>query len=166
MDSVGFVRVKAGHPHPRELLPVHGFCLPPIENSLFLVLSAIHEGGHIFAFIRRHESVYVAELNNRTDFLVFGDCIAAYFLLPVSHVLRLDFHTETAAHGNVYAEFQGGHAVGLMVRYGTDVGSHRNSREEIGCSPLHVDSLKGIGVVAYPEFIEPRHDSPVGTSAS
>ena len=51
-----------------------------------------------------------------------------------------------------------------MVRCGTDVRSHGDGREEIGSTPLHVDALQGIGIIAYPEFIEIRQTSPVGAS--
>ena len=39
------------------------------------------------------------------------------------------------------------------------MGGHGDCRIEIGGSPLHIEPLQGIGVVAYPEFVEPWHNA-------
>ena len=43
---------------------------------------------------------------------------------------------------------------------------HSDGGEEIGSSPLHIDTLQGIGIVAYPELVEVRQHSVVGTTAA
>ena len=44
--------------------------------------------------------------------------------------------------------------------------SHSNGREKVGSTPLHVDSLEGIGVVANPEFVKPGEHTVVCTTAT
>ena len=53
-----------------------------------------------------------------------------------------------------------------MVGSSTDVRGHSDGREEMGCSPLHIDTLQGIGIVAYPKLVEVRQIAPVGPSTS
>ena len=53
-----------------------------------------------------------------------------------------------------------------MVGGGADVRCHRYRREEIGGSPLDVDALEGVGIVGYPELVEPGQDTPVGTATA
>ena len=53
-----------------------------------------------------------------------------------------------------------------MVGSGTDVRSHRQSRIEIGGTPLHIDTLQRIGVVTDPELVEVGQHTVVGTTAT
>ena len=53
-----------------------------------------------------------------------------------------------------------------MIWGSTDMRCHSDGGEEIGSSPLHIDTLKGIGIVAHPEFVEVRQHSVVGTATA
>ena len=53
-----------------------------------------------------------------------------------------------------------------MIGGSTDMRCHSDGGEEIGSSPLHIDTLQGIGIVAYPELVEVRQHSVVGTTAA
>ena len=53
-----------------------------------------------------------------------------------------------------------------MIRCSRDMRSHCDGGEEITGSPLHVDTLQGIGIIAYPELIEVWQNTPVGTTAT
>ena len=44
--------------------------------------------------------------------------------------------------------------------------AHGDGGEEIRGSPLHIDTLQGIGIVAHPKLVEPRQYPPVGTGTT
>ena len=83
------------------------------------------------SFIRRDKTIEVTELDYRTYLLVLGNGLAAEVLLLFSHMLRLDLHTETSAHGHIDSVFEGCPAVEDPVRNRTDVSGHRICRIEI-----------------------------------
>ena len=105
--------------------------LPPIEHGLGLLRRHIHERSHVMSVVWRNQTVNVAQLHHRADFLVFSNGLAAQVPLLLRHVSRLDLHAQTAAHGHIDAVFQGCGAEYGMVRSRADVRSHRYRREEV-----------------------------------
>ena len=108
----------------------------------------------------------VTELDYRPDSLVVGDALSALVFLLFRHIFRLDLHTQSSAHCHVDPVFERDFPACLMVRGGADVAGHCYCREEIGGPPLHVDPLEGIGIVAYPEFVEVAQKSVIRPCAS
>ena len=166
MYAVGLIGIESCHLHSRQVLVDECLGLPPIEHCLLLGVIHIHQRCHSLLVVGRHKTIDISHLHYRANRLVFGYGILAQRLFLVGHVLGLNLHTETSAHCHVDAVFQRDDTLGLVVGCGTDMGRHHLGREEIACAPLHIHSLKGIGVVAHPELVEVWHIAPVGSSAS
>ncbi len=166
MDTVEFVRVESRHSYAREMLVAECLQFPPVEHGLVLFRRTIHHRSHVKTVIWRHEPVDVTQLHHGTYFLIFTDGIATMLNFIRSHVLWLNFHAETAAHGHVNAEFDRNSPECLVIGSRAYVRGHRYSREEIGCSPLHVNPLQGIRIVTDPKLIKPRHYAIIGPSAT
>ena len=140
--------------------------LEPVEHRLVLCLCDVHQRSHALLLERRLQTVEVAKLHDMTYALVVGDSLTALVLVDIAEHLRLNLHAETSAHSHVGAELQRHGARCLVVRRIGDVRSHSYRGEEVGCAPLHVDALQGVGVVARPELVEVRQVAPVDTSAA
>ena len=110
---------------------IEGLGLPPVEHRLVLLRSDIHQGCHVVAVVWRNKTIYVSLLHHRADFLIFRYGLAAEVPLLLSHVARLDLHSQTTAHGHVDAVFQRSGAEDGVVRSRTYMGSHGYCREEI-----------------------------------
>ena len=159
-------RIEPRHPYARKEFAAESLEFPPVKNGLGLVFGTIHHRCKVLALVRRDESIDVAELYYRTYLLVLGYGIAAEGNLFGSHILWLDLHSETAAHRNVNTVFDRYHPARLMVRRRADMRAHSYCRIEVGSSPLHIDALQGIGIVADPEFVKPREHAVIGTAAA
>ena len=160
------VRVKSIHAQDRDSLIDKVFHLVGKEDSLVLVRCDIHQRGDTLAVVWRDEAVQIALLDDGTDFLVRSDSLASEVLLGIGHVLRLDFHTEATGHSHVEAELERDDAARLVIRCRADVRSHRHSGEEIRSTPLHIDALQRVGIVAHPELVEVGQHAVVGTTAT
>ena len=166
LHAIVLLRVESCHWDARQLLIAEGLGLPPVEYCFALVWLHVHHRSATQFLVWRKQTVDVALLHDRTNLLVFLDCLLAECLLFLRHVLWLNFHTETSTHSHIDAEFQRNGAESLVVRSCTDMRSHRHGREEIAGSPLHVDALECVGIIAHPELIEVRQNAIVGTSST
>ena len=158
--------VKSCHLDTRQVLVLERLRLPPVEHRLRLLLVDVHHRRQSHLVVRSNEAVDIAKLHDGTNLLIFLDGLSAECLLVVRHVLRLYLHTQASAHGYVDTILHSCGAEDGVVRRCRDVRSHRDGREEIRGAPLHVDALQGVGIVAHPELVEVRQESPVGTSAT
>ena len=73
----------------------------------------------------------------------------AVFHLVIVHFLQADIEAHLTHHGHVGTELDRG----ILVP-ASHVGAHCLCREELGESPLDIQTLDRIGVVAAPEFRE------------
>ena len=81
--------------------------------------------------------MYVSEAkDNRADFLILRNGFLAKRLLFISHILRLDFHTQTTAHRHINTILQGSGTEDGMIRNRRDMACHSDGWKEIAGSPV------------------------------
>ena len=141
MNLVHLVCIETSHFDTWKVFVLELFGLPPVEDSLVLGVIDIHQRCKSFVLVGREQAVDVSELYHRANDLVFFNRFLAECLLIVGHVLRLNLHAETSAHGDVDTHLQTCGAIDGMVRSGRDMTCHRDGREEVARAPLHVDAL-------------------------
>ena len=140
--------------------------LPPVEYSLVLGLCHIHERSDVLVVVGANETVEVSHLHHRTYGLVVGDGTLGKVALGIGHIAGLHLHTETACHGHIKAVLDGQTAPGLVVGRCAHVRSHADGGEEVAGTPLHVDALQGIGIVAHPPLVKVGQYAPVDAAAT
>ena len=172
VDAVQFlylihtVGIESCHSDTGQVLVLERLSLPPIEHSLVLLVGDIHQGGESLLVVRRHQSVDITKLHDRTNLLILSYRLATELLLGIRHVLGLYLHSQSSAHRHVDTVFQCCRAEHGVVGGGGDMTCHGDGREEIAGAPLHIDTLEGIGIVADPELVEVGEYAPVGTSTA
>ena len=160
-DGIHGIGLQSSHPDDGEVLVLHRLEFVPEEDGFVLLRGHVHQCGLTVGIIGRIQAVKVAVLHRLAYKFIVADGLPAEVFLLVAHVLGLYFHTQASAHRHIAAELQRGGSENGMIGYGGDVRCHGNGGIEVGCSPLHVDALQGIGVVAHPEFVEVRQQSVV-----
>lgn len=63
-------------------------------------------------------------------------CFLAKRLLLISHILRLDFHTQTTTHRHINTILQGSGTEDGMIRNRRDLACHSDGWKEIAGSPV------------------------------
>ena len=131
LDSVILVRIQSVHLHYRKVFIAESQRFPPVEHGLFLILAAVHQGSDAVVVIRAVEPVKVAELHHRAYHFIVFDGLTAELLFSLTHIGRLNFHSQTAAHCHVDAELYWHYPACLMVRGSADMGCHCDCRIEV-----------------------------------
>ena len=118
-----------------------------------LVFQSIHKG-HAVALIGRQEAVHVTELHYLFDPVVIAHGQTAIGLFVVGHLPGLQVHTEFGRCGYVETELQRYRPAGDVVGTYRNMACHTNGGEELAGSPLYLDAVECIGIVANPELVE------------
>ena len=70
------------------------------------------------------------------NFLILRNGFLAKRLLFISHILRLDFHTQTTTHRHINTILQGSSTEDGMIRNRRDMACHSDGWKEIAGSPV------------------------------